>query len=514
MLGITVAVLADAASVGLLATSGWFIAACAIAGATVGSLFSYVAPSGAVRAFAVARIATDYVQRVLLHRAALDGRRRVRGEYFAAAAAAPPGTGSDVVVGERLDRAMVDADTVAMRPIRVLAPACSYLVLFVVGVIVTAQTGTVAAVVLAALGVGAPAAALLVHAAAPGRRAVRAADRRRALLRADLVTAIGAWPEMRSLGSGARLRAALLAETARGAAADARMRRRDARLDAVVGVFAAVAVAAVAGAAGGPGATAEGVVLVVLLATGIVAHAASVPGIVRAAVAARAARSRLRFSGAAEGGPAAGPSAGIDASFADGRLRLAHYEVPESVHAPAHSVQADLAVGDALVVTGASGAGKTTLLEALAVTIGEDPARRVLWIPVDDYLFTGTIGDNLRLADPELDDARITAGLRDLDLVGLSAETAVGVGGRELSGGELTRMRVLRGVLSRPEVLLVDEPTVGLDADAATRTLAFLREGMRHGVLVLATHSPAGLPRSYDDATLLSVDGMSSRVPS
>ena len=44
--GLLIAVLAEASSVGLLALSGWFIAACAAAGASVSSTFSYLAPSG------------------------------------------------------------------------------------------------------------------------------------------------------------------------------------------------------------------------------------------------------------------------------------------------------------------------------------------------------------------------------------------------------------------------------------------------------------------------------------
>ncbi len=68
--GLALAVAAEACSVGLLGLSGWFIASSAMAGAAAYSMFSYLDPSGGVRAFALGRIITTYASRVVLHAAA------------------------------------------------------------------------------------------------------------------------------------------------------------------------------------------------------------------------------------------------------------------------------------------------------------------------------------------------------------------------------------------------------------------------------------------------------------
>ncbi|MFI6744151.1 hypothetical protein ACIBI9_65795 [Nonomuraea sp. NPDC050451] len=69
--GLALAVIAELSSAGLLGLSGWFISACAVAGAATFSSFSYIAPSGGVRALALARIAGNYSRRLTLHAAAL-----------------------------------------------------------------------------------------------------------------------------------------------------------------------------------------------------------------------------------------------------------------------------------------------------------------------------------------------------------------------------------------------------------------------------------------------------------
>ncbi|MER6961738.1 ATP-binding cassette domain-containing protein [Streptomyces sp. NPDC000618] len=119
-----------------------------------------------------------------------------------------------------------------------------------------------------------------------------------------------------------------------------------------------------------------------------------------------------------------------------------------------------------LVVTGRSGSGKSTLLRALASSLrqaadGRDGTPAVVAVAADDRLFTGTLGSNRRLADAALTDDEIDERLRELRLndSGLTAGTAVGPGGRQLSGGELRRVYLGRALARHPHVLIVDEPT-------------------------------------------------------
>ena len=125
----------------------------------------------------------------------------------------------------------------------------------------------------------------------------------------------------------------------------------------------------------------------------------------------------------------------------------------------------------------------------------------------DDYLFTGTVASNIRLAKPTAPDADMKQLLSDLALDHIAPQTPVGVGGRGLSGGEQRRLRLARALAGQPDVLLIDEPTTGLDTSTATYVLAAIRRRLPRAVLVLAMHeTPADLQLRASVLTRLSLD--------
>jgi ATP-binding cassette, subfamily C, bacterial CydC len=75
-------------------------------------------------------------------------------------------------------------------------------------------------------------------------------------------------------------------------------------------------------------------------------------------------------------------------------------------------------------------------------------------------------------------------------VAGFSAglDTPVGPGGEALSGGQRRRLSVAQGVLRRPAVLLLDEPTEGLDSATAGDLLIGVRAAVPNAVLVIALH--------------------------
>ena len=476
--GLLAALAAEAAGLGLFAVSGWFIASCAIAGAAITS-FSFFEPSAVVRTLALARIALGFVQRLLQHRGALQRLREERLTFFDALAVAPP-DGRALRDGALLDRAIVDADTVSETGIRATAPLLSAGVLAAGAVALLAARAPMAALALAVTVLVCAALVLLRPGAAN-------AGESRGAMRAELVATVDAWPELAALGASAELRRRASAVTDTAEAAAARMQR--ARRAAVFAppLVAALGLAVAAAALAGAGLDAPEIAFAVLLATSVLDLVSGAGAAVIALRESRQANRRLaEMTGAAV---TAQPTEQIGGAAG---IRVADYRLPDG-----RRVTTEVGRGGLLLVTGPSGSGKTTLLRAIAGAEGAEVA------PADAYLllvshaepvFTGTVASNLRLGDPSIDDERARVLLAPFDLEALDPGTPVGIGGRELSGGELRRLSLARAVAARPDVLLVDEPTAGLDAVTAPRTLAALRELLPEATVVLAVHEvPSGL---------------------
>lgn len=166
--------------------------------------------------------------------------------------------------------------------------------------------------------------------------------------------------------------------------------------------------------------------------------------------------------------------------------------------------------GETVAITGASGAGKSTLLLAIAglhpvaagqITLGgravadwpEAELRGILTLlPQRSTLMTGTVAETLHLAGPA-EDARLWQVLEavQLDQViskkgGLSAR--IGPRGEGLSGGEARRLTLARTLLRNPGVLLLDEPTEGLDEATALSVLQGVRRLLPEAVILVAAH--------------------------
>jgi heme exporter protein A len=169
-------------------------------------------------------------------------------------------------------------------------------------------------------------------------------------------------------------------------------------------------------------------------------------------------------------------------------------------------VDLQVGVGEALVVVGPNGAGKTTLLRVLAglarPNAGEvrvlgrrlerstPEARR----PIGFVSHQSLLYDDLTVRENVILAARLYH-VREPGAAAGRALDAVGLGGRgddrpgRLSRGLLQRASIARALVHQPHVLLLDEPFTGLDAPAAERLRALLRERLAAGMgLVLVTH--------------------------
>jgi ATP-binding cassette subfamily B protein len=149
----------------------------------------------------------------------------------------------------------------------------------------------------------------------------------------------------------------------------------------------------------------------------------------------------------------------------------------------------DVPVGLTVALVGPSGVGKTTVVNLLLrfwdtnkghVRLGqygvrdfpqEDLRRRVAVVSQNTYLFNTTIKENLRLADPQADDAEIERAARLANIHSFIVSlpqgynTCVGEMGVKLSGGQRQRLAIARALLKDAPILVLDEATSNLDAE-------------------------------------------------
>ena len=147
---------------------------------------------------------------------------------------------------------------------------------------------------------------------------------------------------------------------------------------------------------------------------------------------------------------------------------------------PAHVTETPELHGRTAIV-GPSGAGKTTLLNAVARDL--EPSKGAL---ADAHVFHTTVRTNVLLAKPDATQEELdrAAAITELDL---AWDRVVGERGEEISGGQRQRLVLTRSVLANPEVLLLDEPTEGLDPVQADRVLAKVLDHSR-GTALVVTH--------------------------
>ncbi|MFE4667255.1 energy-coupling factor ABC transporter ATP-binding protein [Streptomyces sp. NPDC056716] len=188
--------------------------------------------------------------------------------------------------------------------------------------------------------------------------------------------------------------------------------------------------------------------------------------------------------------------------------------------------------GRALALLGRNGSGKTTLMRLLSGGLRPDAGElsvdgrtvsydrkgltrlrtRVQLVvqDPDDQLFAASVGQdvsfgplNLGLPDGEVR-ARVAQALAALDITPLADRPT-----HLLSYGQRKRTAIAGAVAMRPRVLILDEPTAGLDPDGQERLLATL-DGLRAGgtTVVMATHDVDLALRWADDAALLTPGGV------
>ena len=181
-------------------------------------------------------------------------------------------------------------------------------------------------------------------------------------------------------------------------------------------------------------------------------------------------------------------------------------------------VSVRVAPGEIVAMLGPNGAGKTTTVEIIegyrradagtVRVLGEDPARggRSLRARVGLMLQSGGIDLRARPLETIEQYAGFHDGPRDPDellgVLGLRAVAATPF--RRLSGGERQRLAFALALVGRPEVLILDEPTAGMDPEARAVVRAIVAEQRTAGVAILLTsHDLTDVERLADRIVVL-----------
>ena len=506
-----------AAGVGLLGVSGWFLTGAALAGA--GAAFNLFAPSALVRGLSFLRIVSRYADRLAGHSATLRLLADLRTLVFRALIRLTPRQLARYRGGDLVARMTGDVD------------ALDTVFLFVLAPLATAagrrhhdggagllDTGRRAGVRAGAAG------GLRACALGPAARRARtraAAQESAAGLRAAVLDAVDGHADMVALHAQAQTRAhfeRLCGQNAQARQAQACVAARGlwflqaAAGAAVLGVLWFGLGEHEGGGLSGP--LLAGLLLAVM---GIFEVAAPIMrGASRLGSAVSAAQ-RIREVAQCEpdmrdpDAPAALP--------ADGALELdgLRFAYPDGALV-LDGVSLRVAPGERVAIQGESGAGKSTLLHLILRL--EDPQagqvryggrdardcaqadwhRRIALLSQDAPVFLGTLRTNLLIGDPSADEAALW---RALDAARLGdfvrglpdgLDAWAGETGSLLSAGQARRLCLARALLSPARVLVLDEPTAGLDAAAEADFLRDLGRAAQGRAVVLATHArlPAG----------------------
>ena len=149
--------------------------------------------------------------------------------------------------------------------------------------------------------------------------------------------------------------------------------------------------------------------------------------------------------------------------------------------------------GEKLAIVGESGAGKTTLLYLLTKLFPPDSGTiaingKISAATFTNYIFSTSIRYNFEMLHGNISEQKILAALNASGLENFDLDAEIGEDGAKLSGGERNRLQIALALASEPDILILDEPTAGLDKICAEKLVNNLIEATKNRTLIIITH--------------------------
>ncbi|WP_373602851.1 cysteine/glutathione ABC transporter ATP-binding protein/permease CydC [Aggregatibacter sp. HMT-949] len=514
ILGLLLMILGLGSSMALLTVSGWFLAATAIAG--LGTLFNFFYPSASVRGLAIGRTVARYFEKLVTHDATFRILAKLRVQVFSKIIPLSPAVLNRYRNSDLLNRLVSDVDTLDSLYLRLLAPFFSAVF------VITAMTIGLS-FINAPLALGLGAFLLLLLIAIPtifyrlGQQFGERLIQTRAAYRTQFLEFIQAQAELLLFNAEDRLKAKMVT-IEKNWQAD---QDKEAKLSgfstalvmflngllvcgmlwfssqadfgddeyrmAFIALFTFAALAAVEiimplGAA--------------FLHIGqVIAAANRVTEIVEQ-------KPLVEFNDNAKFEEKVNLISAKNLSFA----------YPEQEDPVLKNLTLDLHQGQKIAILGKTGSGKSTLLQLLVrnydtnqgeLLLAEKPIsaysentlrNQMCFLTQRVHVFSDTLRQNLQFARLEkISDEKMTEVLNQVGLGKLLEQEQglnlwLGDGGRPLSGGEQRRLGLARILLNNAPILLLDEPTEGLDRETERRILRLILQHAENKTLIMVTH--------------------------
>ncbi|RAT15204.1 amino acid ABC transporter ATP-binding protein [Lonsdalea populi] len=517
-LGVVLAIFTLLASIGLLTLSGWFLAGSALAGLAGLYTFNYMLPAAGVRGAAIMRTASRYFERLVSHDATFRVLLHLRVFTFSRILPLSPGRLSRFRQADLLNRLVADVDTLDHLYLRVISPLVSALSVIVVVAFGLSWLDSTLAMTLAT-------SMLLLLVIMPplfyrsGQPIGEEMTQLRAQYRLQLTTWLQGQAELTIFGSLVSFRHRLDQLENRWLLRQRQQATLSALSQSLIILSSGLTVTLILWmAANGVGGDTQPDALVALFvfaslaafeALGPVANAFQHIG----QVAASAVRvdQLMKLTPAvifADEGPAPSSQAALT-------LNNVSFTYPDQPQPGLQHISLSLQPGEHIALLGKTGCGKSTLLQLITrawdstkgeISLNGSPLSA--WseenlrsmmsvVPQRIHLFSDTLRENLRLAAPQAGDEELAHILQRVGLSNLLEQEGLnawlGEGGRQLSGGEQRRIGLARALLHSAPLILLDEPTEGLDAETEQRMLQLLREHCKNKTLLVITHRLCGL---------------------